>query len=86
VWLLRPRENGEPARLRIDVDEMIKTGDMRRNAVLEAGDVLYIPPNGFAATGLALQQLLLPLQPAAQVVQSPADIDDSARGQPYQPD
>jgi hypothetical protein len=33
-----------------------------------------------AAAGLALQQLLLPIQPAAATVKGPADIEASATG------
>ena len=53
------------------------------NAVLEEGDIIYVPANPLAAVGLALQQVLLPIQPAASVVKGPTDIDSTSRGAPY---
>ena len=81
IRVLRPSPEGDVRRLMtIDLNDMVKRGDTTLDAVLEEGDIIYVPANPLAATGLALQQLLLPLQPAAQVVQNPADIsDDRAR-------
>lgn len=81
VEVMRPGRNGAPTkRMTIDLDDMAKKGDMTFNAVLEEGDVIYVPANPLAAAGLALQQLLLPIQPAAQVVNGPAQIVESAYG------
>ena len=54
-----------------------------QHADLEEGDIIYVPANGFAKVGLALQQLLLPIQPFSQTVQSPANIYDTFQSRPY---
>jgi hypothetical protein len=67
----------------VDLNKMIREGDTTQNAVLEEGDIIYVPPTGFAAVGLALQQILLPIQPAAAVVGGPSDIYTNYRSKPY---
>lgn len=84
IRILRPTDEGKLAhRLTVDLDNMVKDGDTTLNAVLEEGDIVYVPPTGFAAVGLALQQLLLPIQPAASVMRGPTDIYSSYQSQPY---
>jgi polysaccharide export outer membrane protein len=41
----------------------IEGGDLTTNIVLEAGDIVYAPPNWLARIGYALQTLLFPFQP-----------------------
>jgi polysaccharide export outer membrane protein len=66
VAILRPNENGDLIRrMTVNLDEMVKRGDTALDAVLEEGDIIWVPPNPLARVGLALQQVLLPLQPAA---------------------
>ena len=72
--------NNKPAkRMTVELEKWIERGEIDRNALLAEGDIVYIPPTGLAEMGLALQQLLLPLQPAAQIMQNPASIDQSAQ-------
>jgi protein involved in polysaccharide export with SLBB domain len=60
----------------IDLKAMVETGDMSHNIMLQPDDVIYVPPNPFAAVGLALQQVLFPAQGAADLAKVPADIDN----------
>jgi polysaccharide export outer membrane protein len=84
VQVLRPNADGElVARMTVDLDKMVKDGDTALDAVLEEGDIIYVPPTTLAAIGLAFQQLLLPIQPAASVVAGPVDIYDSGQQKPY---
>ena len=84
IHLLRPRGDGVTAdRMTISLDDMVRGGDTTFNAILEEGDIIFVPPNSFAAVGLALQQLLLPLQPAAATVRNPAEIEDDIAGTTY---
>lgn len=85
IMILRPTADGEvEARMTIDLDRMVTTGDTSLNAFLQDGDIIFVPPNGFAQVGLAFQQVLLPLQPILETVQKPADISAAATGQrPY---
>ena len=62
---------------------MVKKGDVTLDAVLEEGDIIYVPPNPLAAVGLFLQQLLLPIRPLAETVQAPVDFDTTFRRRPY---
>ncbi len=81
ITIVRPGKADEPpARMTIDLNHIVREGDRTLDAMLEEGDIIYVPPNPLARTGLAIGQLLLPLQPAAQVVQSPTSIDRSVRG------
>lgn len=84
IQILRPSPDGRLVRrMTISLDDMVKRGETQLNAVLEEGDIIYVPANALASIGLALQQLLLPLQPAASVVQGPASIDGTFRGSTY---
>lgn len=85
IEVLRPNREGQLIRrLTIDLDDMVKNGDIALNGLLEEGDVIYVPPTPLASMGLMLQQLLLPIQPAVQVVQGPADIGLQSVGKrPY---
>jgi len=84
IHVLRPSENGDLVRrMTIDLNRMVKTGDTTLNAVLEEGDIVYVPANALATVGLTLQQLLLPIQPAAATVAGPENIDSSVAAGPY---
>lgn len=85
ILIVRPDENGElRARMTIDLDHMIRTGDTTLNAVLQDGDIVYVPPSGLGKVALTFQHLLLPFQPISQTINGPADVSVSANGQrPY---
>ncbi len=84
IQVMRPNRNGEMIkRMTIDLNEMVQRGDTTLDAVLEEGDILYVPPNPLASVGLAFQQLLLPLQPAAATIQAPTDIATHSAQKPY---
>lgn len=85
IMIVRPDADGElRARMTIDLDRMVRTGDTTLNTVLEDGDIIYVPPTDIAKVALTFRQLLLPLQPIASTVQAPRDIVQSANGDvPY---
>ena len=84
VQILRPDPDGTlRKRMTVNLDLMVKEGDTSLNAILEEGDVIYVPPNRLASIGLVFQQLLLPLQPAAATINGPADIYDNSRANVY---
>lgn len=85
IAIVRPDENGElRARMTINLDQMIREGDTNLNAVLQDGDIIYVPASGLAKVALTFQQLLLPLQPIAATVQAPAQIGAQTVGErPY---
>ena len=85
IHVLRPNAQGDMVkRMTIDLDKVVKQGDTSLDAVLNEGDILYVPANGFAAVGLALQQILLPIQPAAQTIAAPVNIGGNMASYPYQ--
>jgi protein involved in polysaccharide export with SLBB domain len=71
--------DGEAHVMVINLMKMIQNGDLSRNVLLKPNDVIYVPPNPLAAMGLAMQQLLLGIQPAAQTIQVPASALYSVR-------
>lgn len=85
ITIIRPDENGElRARMTINLDHMIQTGDTTLNAVLQEGDVIYVPPSGIARATIGIEQLIMPLTPLSTLVNGPASISDSATGdRPY---
>lgn len=85
IMIVRPDENGElRARMTINLDHMIQTGDTTLNAVLQEGDIVYVPPTGIAKATMSFEQLLMPLQPLSALINGPADVNESATGErPY---
>jgi len=84
VQILRPSKEGELVkRMTISLDKMVQEGDTTLNALLEEGDIIYVPPTPLGAAGLTMQQLLLPLMPAVSAAQAPPSMDDAFRSSPY---
>lgn len=81
IQVLRPNADGELIRkMTVDLNKMVKEGDTLLNAVMEEGDIIYIPPTPLAKVALGFQQLLLPFQPIASTIQGPSDVETSAQG------
>jgi polysaccharide export outer membrane protein len=75
IHILRPDRHGKLVkRMTIDMNAMVRKGDTSLDAVLEEGDIVYVPANGLASIGLVMLQLLLPILPAAARVRGPAEI------------
>jgi len=71
--VLRPNEDRELIRrMTIDFTEMTEKGDLTYNAVLEEGDIIFMPINPLAAVGVAIGNLLLPVDPAIELASTPA--------------
>jgi hypothetical protein len=62
----------------VKLSQWIKEGRTGRNALLEPGDIVFVPPNGFAEIGYAVQNLLRPVSPAAATMQGTVSVDNSA--------
>lgn len=81
IQVLRPNADGELIRkMTVDMDKMVKQGDTLLNAVMEEGDIIYVPPTPLASVALGFQQLLLPFQPIANTISGPGDIETSYQG------
>jgi protein involved in polysaccharide export with SLBB domain len=67
----------ETTEMVIDLQAMVETGDLSHNVLLQPDDIIFVPPNPFAAVGLALQQVLFPMSQASSIAKVPADIDNN---------
>ena len=69
-----PSQNQE---MIIDFSRMMVRGDLRKNVLLQEGDILYVPPTPLAWIGYRIQELLQPVAPAIQAYQTPAQIGNA---------
>lgn len=71
--VIRPNEDGELIRrMTLNLKDMYERGDLRYNAVLEEGDIVYLPINPLAAVGVIVQNLLSPVNPVLNAASTPA--------------
>jgi len=68
VW----KAEAKQAIMQVNMMKMVEKGDLSQNVLLRPNDVVYVPPNPLAAIGLAIQQILMPIRPAAETVTTPA--------------
>lgn len=81
IRVVRPNADGQLVqKMTINLDDMVENGLVKHDAVLEEGDIVWVPANPLAATGLFFQQILLPIQPAASVVRGSASIEETFTG------
>jgi polysaccharide export outer membrane protein len=75
IVVIRPNEEGELIRrMSINLKDMTERGDLRYNAVIEEGDIIFIPTNPIAAVGIFIQNLLSPIDPAVDMLSTPARV------------
>jgi polysaccharide export outer membrane protein len=55
----------------INLQAMIKEGDLTNNILLMPNDVIYVQANPLAKVGLAIQNLLFPVRPTAEAMAVP---------------
>jgi hypothetical protein len=80
VKVVRPSASKDERRdLIVDVDRMIKKGDLRANFLLQEGDIIYIPPTPLAWVGLRMQEILFPVQPMLGTYNSPLQFKATTR-------
>jgi len=80
---VRPPEKGHPRRrLVVNLRAMIEHGDLSNNVLLMPNDIVYVPANPLAQIGLALQNLLFPIRPAAETVRTPFATATAVGGTP----
>lgn len=79
VHVIRPsHEDGKRHVIVVNANDIIKRGNLEKNFHLLEGDILYVPPTPLAYVGQKLQELLQPMQPAAQTVIAPGFAMSSA--------
>ena len=75
VKVIRPSHGETPVRtIRVNVDNMIRKGDLSKNILLEPDDIVYIPATPLAWFADRLRELIYPVAPAIQAYQAPAEV------------
>lgn len=73
VKVIRPGPSpDERHEIVVDVDRIIKTGDLQKNFLLQDGDILYVPPTPLAWANRTVQDVLGPLRGTAEAYSTPA--------------
>lgn len=76
IQVVRPtaEEDTDPLVFSIDFKKMAATGDIRKDVLLQEGDIIYVPPTLLAALGLVIEEFISPIARAfygAYLVQNP---------------
>lgn len=53
----------DPQVIDVNLKDVVKKGLKQKDLYLQPDDIVYVPPNGFAATGYAIEQVLFPFNP-----------------------
>ncbi|MBU0638077.1 MAG: polysaccharide export protein [Planctomycetes bacterium] len=78
VRVVRPSPDKQARKtIVVDLDKMVRTGDVRQNVLLQEGDIIEVPPTPLAWIGLRVRELLYPLEPAVRAYNLPARTIDS---------
>lgn len=68
VVIVRPNEDVNiKQRVTVDLKAMYETGRTEQNFLIEAGDVIYIPPSPLAEAGMTFKKVLFPVMPATNI-------------------
>ena len=78
LTILRPNEQGELIRrMTINFRDMYERGDLKYNAVLEVGDIIFMPINPLAALGVMVGNLLQPISPVIRAATTPQRVGNT---------
>lgn len=67
IYVIKPSSDPEKRHVTvINLHDMTERGDTSANVLLEQEDIVYVPLNPLAAIGVAVQNLLFPVQPVVQ--------------------
>ena len=68
VVIVRPNEDvNVKQRVTVNLKEMYEKGETRQNFLIEAGDVVYIPPSPLAEVAATFKKILFPIIPATNI-------------------
>jgi len=69
IYVIKPSSDPDQRHVTvINLKDIIQYGDSTSNVLLEQDDIVYIPLNPLAAVGVAMQNLLFPMQPVFTTV------------------
>lgn len=69
-----PRPDMTRHTMTVNLEAMVRTGDMANNILLQPEDMIYVQPHPMAAIGLAIEALLYPVRPVLEAVRVPAAV------------
>ncbi len=73
ISVIRPSADaGERRTIQIDLDRMLKHGDLTEDFLLQEGDVIQVPPTPLAWVGHRIRELLYPVGPVMNAYTMPA--------------
>jgi len=76
--IIRPsHDDGTRHEVVVNVNEIVKKGDLERNVLLQEGDIVYVPATPLAWVGLRLREVLFPVAPVAGTIVAPAAVKGS---------
>ncbi len=80
VRVTRPAAKAGAARTMIvDLDHILATGDASQDVLLEAGDVIEVPPTPLAWVGHRVRELMYPVSPVLNAYTAPAGVIGATR-------
>lgn len=65
-----------PQIIDIALKDVVKKGMKQKDLYLQPDDIVFVPPNGFAKAGYAVEQVLFPFQPALSLGQDVITVND----------
>ncbi len=84
VKVIRPSPNKDEKHvITVDIDEMVKEGDMRMNFLLQEGDIVYVPETPMAWLGLRIREVLYPVSPVFSAYTTPSRFLDASDNYRY---
>jgi hypothetical protein len=67
IYVIKPSPDPNQRHVTVvNLKDIIQRGDTTPNILLEQDDIVYVPLNPLAAVGVAVQNLLFPVQPVIQ--------------------
>lgn len=63
----------------VNLDQMVRGGQVEQNVLLQPGDVIEVPPTPLAWAGLRVRELLFPITPVVEAYEAPARAVDAHR-------
>jgi polysaccharide export outer membrane protein len=74
IRVTRPSpESDERISVIVNLNDLVKDGDLSRNFLLQPGDVVHVPPTPIAWVGHQVRALLYPVSPVLEAYETPAD-------------
>lgn len=77
IRVVRPSANEDQRKIIIiDLDRMIRSGEVDQDVLLQPGDIIEVPPTPLAWVGHRIREVLYPISPALRAYGAPASAID----------